>query len=156
MLLLFLFSFLQAHCNTPPDTIPDDLPLLQPVRKSDFKYISSPFGWRTNPVSGKRDFHRGRDIVCHNPNAPVYATGNGIVEAVGKRKRSGLYVLIRHGYGYQTRYAHLGEVLVEEGERLSAGDQIGNIGKSGRVTGAHLHYEVLRDGACVDPGRVPE
>jgi len=77
MLLIFLFSF---HLNIIPDTIPDDLPLLQPVRKSDFKYISSPFGWRTDPVSGERDFHCGRDIVCHNPNAPVYATGNGIVE----------------------------------------------------------------------------
>ena len=151
MLLLLLFSF---HLNIIPDTIPDDLPLLQPVRKSDFKYISSPFGWRTDPVSGKRNFHRGRDIVCHSPNAPVYATGNGIVEVVGKGKRSGLYVLVRHGYGYQTRYAHLGEVLVEEGQKLRAGDRIGKIGKTGRVTGAHLHYEVLRDGACVDPGEI--
>ncbi len=150
MLLLLLFSF---HLNIVPDTIPDDLPLLQPVRKSDFKYISSPFGWRTNPISGKRNFHRGRDIVCHNLNAPVYATGSGIVELVGKEKRSGLYVLIRHGYGYRTRYAHLDEVSVVEGERLRAGQQIGRIGKTGRVTGAHLHYEVLKDGEAVDPFR---
>ena len=151
MLLIFLFSF---HLNILQDTIPADLPLLQPVCKINLKYISSPFGWRTGPISGKQDFHCGRDIVCHNPNASVYATGSGIVEVVGKGKKSGLYVLIRHGYGYQTKYAHLGEVFVKEGDSVKTGEKIGRIGRTGRATGAHLHYEVLRDRECIDPAEV--
>ena len=130
MLLIFLFSF---HLNILQDTIPADLPLLQPVCKNNFKYISSPYGWRTNPVSGKRDFHCGRDIVCNSPDAHVYATGSGMVEAVGKGKRLGLYVLIQHKHGYQTRYAHLEEVSIGEGEKVRAGERIGRIGKTGRI-----------------------
>ena len=118
------------------------------------EYISSPYGFRKDPLSGKRVFHFGRDIVTQPPDAPVYATGNGVVEEVSSGKKLGKYILIRHGYGFQTKYAHLKEAFVRKGQKVKAGQRIGRVGKSGWATAEHLHYEVLRDGVGVDPGGV--
>ena len=125
------------------------VPPLQP-RKGTY-HLSSPFGVRTDPVYGGKAMHNGQDFASFTGN-PVYATGDGTVEKVDfKYSGYGNEVLIDHGFGYKTRYAHLSTVDVGVGQSLRRGDKIGEVGRSGKSTGPHLHYEVLYRGAAVNP-----
>jgi len=113
-------------------------------------WFSHGFGWRKDPWTGKRRFHRGIDIVA-DTGTPIRAPGDGVVSRTARVSDYGKTIDISHGSGYVTRYAHLSEVLVKTGQRIERGDLIGRVGSTGRSTGAHLHYEVFRDGRRVNP-----
>ncbi len=122
------------------------MPTTAPVRG----LWTSAFGVRSDPVHGGRAFHEGIDISAA-PGAPVRATAAGIVTTAGWSGGLGRSVSVTHGYGLNTRYGHLSEVAVREGQRVRRGDVIGYVGNTGRSTGYHLHYEVRQNGEPVNP-----
>lgn len=128
------------------------VPAIPPICPAKGSYhISSGFGGRADPIHGGAAFHQGMDFACRRGN-PVYATADGVVEMVDfKFSGYGNEVLIDHGFGYKTRYAHLSTVAVTEGMSLRRGDVLGKVGKSGKSTGNHLHYEVIYKGSRVNP-----
>jgi len=128
------------------------LPAVPPICPIPGSYrISSSFGGRRDPVYGGWRFHEGIDMAS-KPGNPVYATGDGVVESVNFRFIGyGNEIVINHGYGYKTRYAHLKTVNVAEGMKVSRGQQIAELGNSGKSTGPHLHYEVIYRGKRVNP-----
>jgi len=121
-----------------------------PSRMPAAGWFSDGYGWRKDPFSGKRVFHRGLDIVADHGSG-VVATADG---TVAKARRNGGYgntIEVSHDVGYVTRYSHLSEMLVSPGQPVKRGDIIGKVGNTGRSTGPHLHYEVIRDGRRVNP-----
>ena len=128
------------------------LPSVPPILPKKGSYrISSPFGRRVDPVYGGGEFHHGLDFATDKGN-PVYATGDGVVEkAECKFSGYGNEVVINHGYGYKTRYAHLSIIDVGVGMKVTRGERIGAVGNSGKSTGPHLHYEVVYKGNTVNP-----
>ena len=128
------------------------IPAIAPFCPTKGKYnLSSSFGYRTDPVYGGGEYHTGQDFAMKK-GTPLYATGDGVVESV-KFSFSGYgnEVVIDHGFGYKTRYAHMSVITVAEGMHLKRGDCIGESGNSGKSTGAHLHYEVFYRGERVNP-----
>ncbi len=125
------------------------IPAIQPCNK--YKRIASGFGWRMHPILKVRKFHKGLDFAAHR-GTPIYAPGDGVIE---KTKTSyggyGKQVLINHGFGYQTRYAHMQRFVVKKGQKVKRGQLIGYVGNTGRSTGPHLHYEVIKNGKTVNP-----
>ncbi len=128
------------------------IPAVPPIQPKKGTYtLSSPFGTRTDPVYGGMARHTGQDFASTIGN-PVYATGDGTVEKVDfKYTGYGNEVVIDHGFGYKTRYAHLNTIDVGVGQAVKRGEKIGEIGKSGKSTGPHLHYEVLYKGNAINP-----
>ena len=128
--------------------VPSVPPLLPDHNKV---HLSSGFGYRTDPVYGGGERHGGQDLATAT-GTPVYATGDGVViQAEFKSNGYGNQIVIDHGYGYQTRYAHLSVISVVSGMRIRRGEQIGNVGSTGKSTGPHLHYEVVYRGNRVNP-----
>jgi murein DD-endopeptidase MepM/ murein hydrolase activator NlpD len=114
-------------------------------------HLSSGFGLREDPVYGGAEAHGGQDFATAT-GTPVYATGDGeVVSARFQFSGYGNEIVIDHGYGYQTRYAHLNTIIINEGMKVKRGEQIGTVGATGKVTGAHLHYEVIYQGNKVNP-----
>ena len=128
------------------------IPAIPPVLPDKSKYrISSTFGYRSDPISGVSKMHTGFDFAC-KPGNPVYASGDGVVSSVPLELFNyGNSVVIDHGFGYKTRYAHLKTIFVAEGMKLKRGECIGESGNSGKSTGPHLHYEVMYKGRFVNP-----
>ena len=113
--------------------------------------LSSGFGYREDPVYGGAERHVGQDFAA-DKGTPVYVTGDGVVEKTSFQFRGyGNEIVIDHGYGYKTRYAHLNTIEVTEGMKLSRGDRIGTVGSTGKSTGNHLHYEVIYMGERKNP-----
>lgn len=128
------------------------IPVIPPIDPLPGTYrISSSFGRRADPISGRIAYHEGVDFACHVGN-PVYATADGVVESV-RRERFGYgnSVVVDHGFGYKTRYAHLDRITVMEGDAVRRGESVGTSGNSGKSTGPHLHYEVIYRGRHVNP-----
>ena len=117
---------------------------------TSFKMISDGFGWRTHPVTKNRSFHKGLDFSC-DVGTPVQSTANGVVESSGWDGSYGLKVIVNHGYGFKTVYAHLSKAFVKRGEVVAKGDDIGLSGNTGLSSGAHLHYEVHFMGNELNP-----
>ena len=114
-------------------------------------HLSSPFGYRSDPITGENKMHTGMDFSC-SPGNPVYATGDGTVILVENDFYGyGNHIEVDHGFGYVTRYSHLGDMFAYVGQKVRRGDCIALSGKSGRVTGPHLHYEVLYRDGYVNP-----
>ncbi len=113
-------------------------------------WLSSPFGNRNDPFTGKRAFHSGIDFAGQ-AGGQVIATATGVVTFTGRRSGYGKLVEISHGDGYTTRYAHNDEILVKRGDMVRKGAMIAKMGNTGRSTGAHVHYEVLKNGRKVNP-----
>ena len=126
----------------------EQMPFAMPVF-SNFR-LTSGFGYRRDPINGGRRLHAGTDFAGAR-GTPIHATGDGTVIFAGRQSGYGLMVEIRHGFGLTTRYAHLSRIRVSEGERVSRGDRIGDMGNTGRSTGTHLHYEVRQGGTPVNP-----
>ena len=144
--------FLCATLSFPnKDTLPNQLPLLQPIRQADFKYISSKYGWRIDPITKDSTFHEGIDIATTGTNAAVYATADGIVETLDYDKKRGLFIILNHSFGFQTQYYHLGNFFIRKGQSVKAGEKIGLVGNTGKSTAEHLHYEVLFEGVAINP-----
>lgn len=128
------------------------IPAVPPLSTAEGNFrLSSSFGWRSDPMSGRRTMHTGMDFAA-DKGVKVYATGDGVVESVEYQFSGyGNQVVVNHGFGYKTRYAHLSAADVVEGMKVNRGDLVGRVGKSGKSTGPHLHYEVLYKGAHVNP-----
>ncbi|MDY5971435.1 MAG: peptidoglycan DD-metalloendopeptidase family protein, partial [Butyricicoccus sp.] len=116
-----------------------------------YNYISSNYGYRTHPITGKvSSFHKGIDIAASSGN-PVLAAASGTVVKSYMSSSYGNYIVISHGGGLMTAYAHLSRRLVSVGDTVSAGQQIGKVGSTGNSTGPHLHFEVYVNGSTVNP-----
>lgn len=115
-------------------------------------WISSLYGFRTDPLTGRREFHQGLDLAGR-PETPITAVAAGIVTWSGLRYGYGNLVEISHGNGYLTRYAHNRKNLVSVGEKVEKGEIVALMGNSGRSTGTHVHFEVVRYGKYLDPKR---
>lgn len=113
-------------------------------------WISSRFGYRKSPFGGRREFHRGVDIAAKK-GAPVVATADGVVTFCGAKASYGKTIVIDHGHGIVTSYAHLSKTLINRGDHVKRGDTVGLIGSTGRSTGPHVHYEVRLNGIPVNP-----
>ena len=111
---------------------------------------SSPYGWRSDPFTGVRSFHTGTDMACPQ-GTPILASQSGRVSAVSSNRVYGNYVIIDHGNGYQTLYAHMYKALVKKGAWVSQGTRIGLVGSTGYSTGPHLHFMVYKNGTRIDP-----
>lgn len=139
-------SALQDYLITT-DNITSAIPMGRPVKDG---WLSSFYGYRVDPFSGRKAFHNGIDFAGKT-GSPVYAVADGIVSWAGMRGGYGGLVEIDHGNGYVTRYAHNKSIEVKTGDRLAKGDVIALLGSTGRSTGPHVHYEVLKDGKAVNP-----
>lgn len=128
----------------------ENIPAIQPVMNKDLKRVASGYGMRIDPVYHVRKFHQGMDFSAPI-GTDVFATGNAKVEFAGWRQGYGNTVILDHGYGYKTLYAHLYKVLVRKGQKVRRSDIIALVGNTGKSTGPHLHYEVRLNGKPVDP-----
>nr|WP_240904496.1 M23 family metallopeptidase [Rhodobacter sp. SGA-6-6] len=124
------------------------VPLGMPV-KSSVRWTSG-FGGRNDPLGRGYRKHEGQDLAG-DYGTPIYATADGVVIHAGWENGYGRLIKIQHAFGIETRYAHLSQIRVEVGQRVSRGDRIGDMGNSGRSTGTHLHYEVRIGGSAVNP-----
>ncbi|WP_422361577.1 M23 family metallopeptidase [Reichenbachiella sp.] len=137
---IFMLVF-GADAQEPPTISPLD----------HYKRITSNFGERYNPLKKKRDFHRGIDFAAEIGTS-VQATAAGTVVSVSNSLGGyGMKIEIEHSEGFITKYAHLSEIKVKEGDLVTLGQEIGLSGNTGASTAPHLHYEVVRDGEYVDP-----
>lgn len=115
--------------------------------------VTSKFGMRTHPITGQYKMHTGVDYAAPT-GTPVQATRSGKVAEVGYDEGYGNYVVVDHGNGVKSRYAHLSEINVKEGQELQAGQKLGEVGSTGLSTGPHLHFEIMINGQHVDPERL--
>ncbi len=123
------------------------IPHGSPIKKG---WISSGYGYRIDPFNGKKTMHRGLDFAGQS-GSEVLAVADGIVSWTGKRSGYGQMIDIDHGNGYITRYAHNKKLIVKVGTRVQKGDAIALMGSTGRSTGPHVHFEILRDGKSINP-----
>lgn len=128
----------------------EKVPFVQPVPHNVRR--TSGFGYRRDPIRGGTRLHAGMDWAGPY-GTTIRSTAEGVVTHAGWQSGYGRVVIIKHGFGLETRYAHLARITVKKGQRVSRGDQIGAMGNSGRSTGTHLHYEVRQDGKPVNPMR---
>ncbi len=129
------------------------IPAIWPIDRTAMKHGIGAFGRRFHPIYKRYMHHKGVDMAC-DTGTPVYATGNAVVERSNqgfRRSGYGQALLLKHEYGYHTRYAHLSKRLVNVGDTVKRGDIIGLVGNTGGSTGPHLHYEVIYRGTAVNP-----
>lgn len=127
------------------------IPAIQPVKNEDLKRMASGYGYRTDPFTKVRKFHYGMDFTAKR-GTPIYATGDGrVIRADNRSSGFGRHIRIDHGYGYVSLYAHLYKYNVKKNQRVKRGDIIGFVGSTGRSMAPHLHYEVIKDGARINP-----
>ena len=127
------------------------VPAIQPVRNSDLKRIASGYGYRIDPIYKTRRMHSGMDFTAKR-GTEVYVTGDGVVELIEKKKWGyGKSIVINHGFGYKTRYAHLSAFKIIQGQKVKRGELIGLVGSTGKSTGPHLHYDVSKKKEKVNP-----
>jgi len=138
-----LHAFLQSRRSLLAAT-----PSIWPTRG----WVTSGFGYRRSPFTGRKEFHKGLDIA-NRSGTRVTSPAAGVVAKAGWEAGYGRCITIHHGYGLSTKYAHLKKFLVKPGQPIKRGQQIAQMGSSGRSTGSHLHYEVRLNGVPVNPGR---
>ncbi len=127
------------------------IPAIQPVQNEKLRHVASGFGYRTDPFTKARKMHEGMDFTAKT-GTPIFASGDGIVaRADNSASGFGNHIVIRHGYGYESLYAHLSKYKCRAGQRVKRGDIIGYVGNTGRSEAPHLHYEVHKNGKVVNP-----
>jgi murein DD-endopeptidase MepM/ murein hydrolase activator NlpD len=127
------------------------IPAIQPVSNKNLNRIASGFGYRIDPVYKVTKMHAGLDFTAPQ-GTPIYATADGRIKTAGRSDGGyGNYVVINHGYGYETLYGHMVRIKVRAGQSIKRGEVIGWIGSTGKSTGPHCHYEVHKNGNPVDP-----
>lgn len=127
------------------------IPAIQPLNNKDLKRLSSYYGFRTDPIYKVKKFHPGIDFSAPT-GTEIYATGDGVIQdVVSSRRGYGNRIIIDHGYGYETMYAHLHEIKVRKGQKVTRGQLIATVGNTGKSTAPHLHYEIRKDGKRVNP-----
>ena len=132
------------------DKMLECIPAIQPVANKNLKQTASGYGTRIDPIYKTVKFHAGMDFSA-NVGTPVYVTGNGKVKQAGWDGLYGNCIVVEHGFGYVTRYAHLNKIKVKVGQEVVRGEVIGEVGSTGKSTGPHLHYEVHVKGQVVNP-----
>ncbi|MFT3703891.1 MAG: peptidoglycan DD-metalloendopeptidase family protein [Agriterribacter sp.] len=126
-------------------------PAIQPVSNKDLSRMASGFGYRVDPVYKTIKMHAGLDFAAPQ-GTPIYATADGGVKIAGNTGNGyGNYVVLDHGYGYETLYGHQYKIKVKPGQRVKRGELIGWVGSTGKSTGPHVHYEVHKNGQHIDP-----
>lgn len=138
-----LLSTMSQHQN-----MLSSIPAVNPVNG----WITSGFGRRISPFTGDQALHKGLDIASPI-GTPIFAPADGVVVFTGAKEGFGNFIMIAHGYGVVSAYGHNAQNLVQPGQAVSRGDQIGTVGMTGRTTGPHLHYEIWVNGRTVDPKR---
>lgn len=128
----------------------ENIPAIQPVLNKDLTRVASGYGMRIDPVYHVRKFHQGMDFTAPT-GTEVFATGNAKVKFSGWKQGYGNTIILDHGFGYETVYAHLYKSLVRKGQKVRRSDIIGLVGNTGKSTGPHLHYEVRLNDRPVDP-----
>ncbi len=139
--------------SSDKDKLSSAIPAIWPIDRTKLRGSIGAFGNRLHPIYKKYIMHKGVDLNCLKGD-PIYATADGVVEKTERglyRKGYGQMILLNHNYGYKTRYAHMSRMLVQKGDSVKRGDIIGEAGSTGGSTGVHLHYEVIRNGAVVNP-----
>lgn len=126
------------------------IPSIQPITNKELIRLASGFGMRWHPILKVKRPHNGVDFSA-DPGTPIYATGDATVERASRFGSYGNVVFLDHGYGYQTRYAHMSELNVHVGQKVKRGDVIGYVGNTGLSSAPHLHYEVWKDDEAIDP-----
>ena len=126
------------------------IPSIQPVSNRDLTRIASGFGLRMHPIYKIIKMHKGMDFTAPI-GTEIYATGDGIVEKVGWVGGYGRTIMINHGFGYKTRYAHCSKYNCRKGQKVKRGDLIGFVGNTGQSSGPHLHYEVFKNNRQINP-----
>lgn len=137
------------------DKMLQSIPAIQPVANEDLKRIASGYGYRIHPIYKVRKMHTGMDFTAPI-GTPIHATGDGYIAGDNEAREVGgsgygRYVVINHGYGYKTLYAHMSKIDVKPGQQVKRGDIIGYVGNTGSSTGPHLHYEVIKGGEKINP-----
>lgn len=125
-------------------------PAIQPLSNEDLTYLHTTYGMRKHPILGYWRDHKGLDFTAPQ-GSPIYATGDGTIEEAHFSDSYGQVVYIDHGFGFETRYAHMTEFIVKKGERVKRGQIIGYVGNTGLSYSTHLHYEVLFKGRQINP-----
>jgi len=127
------------------------IPAVQPIHNHNLIRTSSGFGMRIHPVYHVKKMHTGIDFTA-KVGTEIHATGDGVIQEVSNRNTGyGKHVIIKHGFGYQTLYAHMSKITVKAGQNITRGQVIGHVGNTGTSTGAHLHYEVIKHGRKINP-----
>lgn len=127
------------------------MPAIMPISNKSLKSTASGWGYRIHPIYKIKQFHYGMDFTA-NIGTPIYATGDGVVKDVQSIGGGfGRFVIIDHGFGYETLYGHMSDFKVKKGDKVKRGSVIGLVGNSGTSTGPHVHYEVHKNGEPVNP-----
>ena len=127
------------------------IPAIQPVSNKNLSRMASGYGYRIHPIYKTKKLHTGMDFSAKT-GTPIYATGDGNISKVTKSgKGYGNHVIINHGYGYKTLYAHMSKYIVKKGQKVKRGEVIGYVGNTGTSVAPHLHYEVHKNGRKLDP-----
>lgn len=127
------------------------IPAIQPVSNKDLSRMASGYGYRIHPIYKTRKLHTGMDFSAKT-GTEIYATGNGVIAKVRRSKKGyGNHVVINHGYGYKTLYAHMSRYTVKKGQVIKRGEIIGYVGNTGTSVAPHLHYEVHKNGKKINP-----
>jgi murein DD-endopeptidase MepM/ murein hydrolase activator NlpD len=125
-------------------------PAIRPVSRGVKSWVTSRFGYRKSPFTGRREFHKAFDIAARQ-GTPILATADGIVTFAGKKGLLGKTIIVDHAHGMVTRYGHISKMLKKRGEKVSRWETIALMGNTGRSTGPHIHYEVRLNGMPVNP-----
>lgn len=127
------------------------IPSIIPIEDKELTRLSSPFGIRTDPIYGIPKMHSGLDFTAPTGSS-IYASGDGVVETMEFSTGGyGNHVIINHGFGYKSHYAHMSEFKTRVGKKVKRGELIGLVGSTGKSTAPHLHYEVIKNGNKIDP-----
>ena len=127
------------------------IPAIQPVRNTDLRRMASGYGMRFHPIYKVRKMHYGMDFSAPT-GTEIFATGDGTVVEVKKRYNGfGWHIRIKHGFGYETLYAHMSKILVRKGQNVKRGEVVGLVGNTGTSVASHLHYEVKKGKRRVNP-----
>ena len=126
------------------------MPVLKPVADKYVNRLASGYGTRFHPILKVNKMHKGLDFAA-STGTPIYATGDGSVKVSEFNSGYGNMVVLKHGNGYESLYAHMSRSKVRNGQKVKRGDVIGYVGSTGLSTGAHLHYEIHKNGEAVDP-----
>lgn len=126
-------------------------PAIQPISNKSLTRVASGFGWRTDPFYHISELHAGIDFTAPT-GTPIYATADGVIKSAEFNAGGyGNCVVINHGFGYETLYGHMSKIGCRNGQKVKRGDLIGYVGSTGKSTGPHVHYEVIKNGNKIDP-----
>ncbi len=126
------------------------IPAIQPISNKDLTRMASGYGYRIHPIFKTHKFHSGIDFTAPR-GTPIYATGNGTVRTAENGSGYGNHVVINHGFGYSSLYAHMSKIAVKPGRQVKRGELIGYVGSTGTSTAPHVHYEVIKGDRKINP-----